>query len=103
MDKHKIWDSLVKWYRTAADQGNAMAQRNRSLMYDRGHRVPRDYAEAVKRYRKAADQGDADAQSSLGLTYYHGNGVPQDYAEAMKWYRKEEQGVKRNRGSVLAL
>ena len=53
----------VKWYRLAADQGNATAQFNLALMYANGQGVPQNYAEAVKWYRLAADQGDAEAQN----------------------------------------
>ena len=48
-------------------------------MYDRGERVPQDYAEAIKWYRKAAEQGYASAQYNLGIMYDDGEGVPQDY------------------------
>ena len=84
----------VKWYRKAADQGIAVAQRHLGSYYDSGNGVPKDSAEAVKWYRKAADQGDAIAQSYLGLMYDSGNGVPKDSAEAVKWYRKAaDQGL----------
>jgi hypothetical protein len=78
----------AKWYRKAADQGDADAQYKLGLLYDNGQGVPLDYAEAAKWYRKAADQENADAQFKLGLLYDNGQGVPQDYAEAAKWYRK---------------
>ena len=77
----------VKWYRLAADQGDAGAQYNLGVMYDQGRGVPQNYAEAVKWYRLAADQGDAIAQYNLGVMYDKGQGVPQNYAEAVKWYR----------------
>ena len=35
-------------------------------MYDNGHGVPQDYAQALTWYRKAADQGYAAAQFNLG-------------------------------------
>ena len=38
----------VKWYRRAAEQGDAYAQNNLGLMYANGKGVPQDYAEAVK-------------------------------------------------------
>ncbi len=57
----------VRWYRLAADQGNATAQFNLGVMYDTGRGVPQDDAEAVRWYRLAADQGDADAQFNLGF------------------------------------
>jgi uncharacterized protein len=49
----------VKWYRLAAEQGNANAQYNLGVMYDNGDGVVQDYAEAVKWYRLAAEQGNA--------------------------------------------
>jgi TPR repeat protein len=75
----------VKWFRKAADQGEAVAQYNLGLMYYNSKGVPRDYVEAVKWFRKAADQGDADAQFILGLMYAKGEGVPQDYVQAHMW------------------
>ena len=79
--------ALREW-RPLAERGNATAQHNLGVMYDRGQGVPRDYVEAVKWYRKAAVQGDAPAQLNLGLLYEKGQGVPRDYVEAVKWYRK---------------
>ena len=67
--------------------GDAAAQFNLGLMYDRGHGVPQDDAEAAKWFRKAAEQVDALAKYSLGVMYREGQGVPQDYAKAMKWFR----------------
>jgi uncharacterized protein len=84
--------ALREW-RPLAEQGDASAQTNLGLMYDRGLGVPQDYAEAMKWYRLAAEQGEVSAQFNLGLMYDRGLGVPQDYAEAMKWYRlAAEQG-----------
>ncbi len=48
----------LKWYRLAADQGNAFAQGNLGWMYHNGDGVSQDYAEASKLYRLAADQGE---------------------------------------------
>ena len=64
----------MKWYRLAADQGDAGAQYNLGVMYDNGQGVPQNYAEAVKWYRLAADQGDASAQYNLGVMYDNGRG-----------------------------
>ena len=38
----------VKWYRLAAEQGDAQAQSNLGVMYDNGEGVPEDDKEAVK-------------------------------------------------------
>ncbi len=75
-------------FRPLADQGVAEAQFNLGLMYDGGHGLPQNQAEAVRWYRKAADQGSAHAQYNLGVKYDHGEGVPQDDAEAVRWYRQ---------------
>ena len=78
----------AKWFRLAAEQGEAQAQKNLGIMYDNGRGVPQDYKEAVKWYRLAAEQGEAQAQKNLGIMYYNGRGVSQDYKEAFKWYTK---------------
>jgi len=75
----------VKWYRKAAEQGEAYAQLHLGLMYAKGEGIPEDDKEAVKWYRKAAEQGFADAQSLLAESYLKGEGVPQDYVTAYAW------------------
>ncbi len=83
----------VKWFRRAAEQGDAKAQSNLGFIYGEGLGVSQDDAQALKWFRKAAEQGDARAQYNLGLMYDKGRSVPQDDAEAMKWWRKAaEQG-----------
>jgi len=70
----------------SAKQGDADAQYNLGIMYERGQGATQDDAEAVKWYRKAAEQGHARAQGLLGLMYHQGLGVPQDYLQAHMWY-----------------
>jgi TPR repeat protein len=60
------YQEVLKWYRLAADQGNADARNSLGWMYDSAQGVARDYQEAVKWYRLAAHQGNADAQNTLG-------------------------------------
>ena len=82
-----------RWYRKAADQGNADAQVNLGVMYSKGHDVTQNHAEALKWYRKAAEQGSAMAQYNMGVVYNSGLGVGKDYTQAVHWYRKAaEQG-----------
>ena len=75
----------VKWYRLAAEQGDAAAQFNLGIKYDQGEGVPEDDSEAVKWYRLAAEQGDATAQFNLGIKYAQGEGVLEDYVQAHAW------------------
>jgi tetratricopeptide (TPR) repeat protein len=78
----------VRWYRQAAEQGEAKAQYNLGTMYDFGSGVPEDDAEAVRWYRQAADQGNVSAQEILGLMYANGAGVPEDLTEAFRWFSR---------------
>ena len=78
----------VKWFRKAAEQGNALAQNGLGNCYYAGKGVMRDYDEAVRWYRKSAEQGNALAQYNLGACYYNGEGVTQNYDQAIKWFRK---------------
>ena len=49
----------VKWYRKAAEQGDADAQYNLGWMYKNGYGISQDDSEAVKWFRKVAEQGYA--------------------------------------------
>ena len=87
------YSEAVKYYRQAADKGNAQAQFDLGSCYERGRGVSRDLAEAFKWYKKSAEQGNKFAQYSLSLCYENGNGVTMNYSEAAKWVRKSaEQG-----------
>ncbi len=93
-DGEKYRAEAMKWYRNAAEQGDAEAQCSLGWMYNNRESVQmRNYTEAEKWYRKAAEQGYAEAQIGLAIMYLNGLGVTPDYSEAMKWYRKAaEQG-----------
>jgi len=92
--QRRDFSEAAKWYRAAADHGDAEAQFRLGILYYFGQGVPQDNGEAVKWYRRAAEQGVALAQGSLGAMYGSGRGVPQNYGEAVKWYRRAaEQGV----------
>ena len=62
---NKDYSTAVKWYRKAAEQGNASAQCNLGACYGKGYGVDKDYDLAVQWYRKAARQGDKTAQNNL--------------------------------------
>ena len=78
----------VRWFRNAAEQGDAVGQECLGTCYYNGEGVTKDRTEAVRWYRKAADQSNAEAQFHLGNCYYSGEGVAKDEAEAVRWYRK---------------
>lgn len=91
----------------AATQGDAEAQTTIGAMYQVGHGVRQDYAEAVKWYRLAADQGVVVAQYNLGLMHAKGQGVPQDFVQAHFWFNiaasQGHKGAAKNRDLVASL
>jgi TPR repeat protein len=50
------YTEAMKWYRLAADQGNASAQNNLGAMYGDGQGVPQDYIQAHKWHNLAASR-----------------------------------------------
>ncbi len=65
--KEQSYSEAVKWFRKAAEQGDAAAQRALGVCYDNGYGVEQSDSEAIKWYQKAADQGDASALEALAL------------------------------------
>ncbi|MBP5545230.1 MAG: sel1 repeat family protein [Kiritimatiellae bacterium] len=111
----KDMEEASKWFRLAADLGDARAEYYLGLGYLLGIGVPQDDFKALDllrqsgnqdfgqaretldslagRYRKEAEEGDSSAQFILGAAYEHGDGVSKDPVKAVKWYRKAaEQG-----------
>jgi TPR repeat protein len=91
--RRKDYAEAMRWYREAADQGNAQAQSNIGVLYENGLGVAQDDVEAGRWYGKAADQGNASSQNNVGRLFEKGH----DYAKAMRWYREAA-----DQGSVVA-
>src|SRR5262249_21230285 len=86
-ERRKDYLSAMRWYRIAADQGDARAQDAVGHLYVHGWGVSANYPEAMRWYKMAAGQGNVSAQTDIGLLYFNGLGIPRDHAEAMRWYR----------------
>ena len=69
-----------------AEQGDASAQSNLGVMYEKGQGVVQNYKIALKWYRLSAEQGHAGAQYNLGGMYGRGMGVIQDNIYAHMWF-----------------
>ena len=80
----------LKWFRKAADAGNANAMFNVGAYYSNGlGGLEKDEVEALKWVRKAAEAGNASAMCNIGWFYQKGlGGLKKDEVEALKWYRK---------------
>ena len=85
--KHADPPPPVEDMRGLADQGDANAQYNLGVRYDRGQGVRQDYQEALHWYKLAAAQGHSAAQYNVCMMVDLGHGLPQDYQEAVRWCR----------------
>ncbi len=75
-------DVALKWFRAAAEQGNAQGQFFLGAMY----LLPsKDVPQGLRWLRLSAEQGMPDAQLLLGMAYLKGSDVPQDLVEADMW------------------
>ena len=80
------YPTLIRALRPLVEQGNPMAQELFGSLYEEGHGVPQNYAEAMRWYRSAAEKGVADAMGCLGLMAFGGRGMPQNYVQAHMWF-----------------
>lgn len=76
----------LRWYRKAAEQGDAGAQYHLGFSYAKGQGVPQNHVQAMRWYRLAAEQGDSSAQYNLGVMYEKGLGATANIVEAYKWF-----------------
>ena len=85
----KTYYEAVKWYKKAADMGDAKGICSLARMYDYGYGVSKDSEKAEELYLKSAGMGYALAQFYLGDYYDAG----MDYNKAIEWFTKAgEQG-----------
>ena len=82
-------DGLKKahdWYRKAADAGSPLGMSKLAWLYDEGHHVEADKAEAMGWYMKAAEAGEPTAMHRVGDGFRDGEGVAADIVIAIRWY-----------------
>jgi hypothetical protein len=83
-----VESEAVKWYKKAAEQGNAEAEAMLGATYLFGGGVYYNYYEGMRLLRESANGGIVESNFTIGLIFANGSGVPQDYAEAAQWYRR---------------
>lgn len=59
------YDKAIKYYKDAAEQGDAVAQNILGFMYENGRGVPENYEVAMEWYQKAEEQGHEDALADV--------------------------------------
>lgn len=84
---HRDMQEAVKWYRMAAEKGDALAMLKLGLLYTRGRGIAADPAEGVRWFKQAVDAGNLPSMRELAACYAQGNGVKKDMAEAIRLYR----------------
>jgi TPR repeat protein len=61
----KLYGDAFKWYKLAADKGNAHAQEKIAWMFYKGKGVSKNKTEAISWWKLSAKQGNVDAINSL--------------------------------------
>ncbi|MDD2800979.1 MAG: protein kinase [Methylobacter sp.] len=77
-----------RWYQKAAELGDAQAQYNLGVMYQKGRNVPVDMDKAFSWYQKSANQGNILGLYNLGYCHLHGLGTTKDVAKAAEILQK---------------
>ena len=61
----KDYKESARWFKSAAEQGNAGAQFEVGMMYYKGEGVSSDLKESARWFKLAADQGNKQAKKAL--------------------------------------
>ena len=84
--KQKNYVRAEKYFLSAANKGDPVAQTYLGVIYLKGLDGYEDYPKALNFFQQAAEQGVAIAQKYLGDIYINGIGVPQDFVKAAEYY-----------------
>lgn len=76
----------IKWYRSAAELNDDIAQFYLGYLYYQAIGLKQDYKLAFHWFAKAAEQGNADFQYNLGNLHRYGEGTIVNVEHALKWY-----------------
>ena len=89
--------------RELASGGDADAQYEIAMMYQRGEHYKEDHAKAFEWFMKSAIQGHSDAQLRVGMAYDNGDGVLMDNDEALSWYSKAYENGNNEAAFILGV
>ena len=76
----------LKWFRAAAEQGEAYARNRLGAAYYLGEGVLKDDGKAFEWYLMAAQQGNPASHAAVGDCYAAGIGVKMNMVEAYAYY-----------------
>lgn len=84
-------DAVLEWTRLAGF-GDAEAQFQMGVIYEKGRVFPRNPTDAARWYRDAMGNGSAKGAYNLGLLHMRGAGVAKDPARAAKLFERAAKG-----------
>ncbi|MCX6861247.1 MAG: tetratricopeptide repeat protein [Verrucomicrobia bacterium] len=76
----------MKWFRKAAEHGDADAQNSLGYSYQTGIGIAQDATEAVRWFTLAAEHRFPRAWANLAICHANGYGVPKDVVESYAWW-----------------
>lgn len=82
------YEKAIYWFKLAAKDNWADAERNLAICYDKGLGVKRDFDLSTYWYKRAANHGNAEAMCSIAEMYYEGLGFEQNEEKAWYWMNK---------------
>lgn len=92
----KDGDAAIKWFRAAAEAGDARGMAFLGIAYLHGDHVPKDMTQAARWLKPAAEKGEQSAMTYLAVMYQWGEGVAKDPAKALELFEaaaKKGSGV----------
>ena len=99
------FDTALREWRPAAEEGMVEAQYNLALIYYHGNGIPVDLEQAHQWYLRAAEQNYVRAQYRVAEMYEKGEGLRKDLIQAYFWFRvagKEKYSDARKRRRKVA-
>lgn len=93
----------LRWWRRAAEMGDAEAMRILGHMYHHSELIDRDDGAALSWYSRAAEAGDTVAMAMLGMMYLNGEGVAVDNEAGMAWFTRAAEGGETGVYTLLGL
>ncbi len=87
LGKNQDYETALKLYHKAAEQGSLEAMCDLGYMYLVGQGVKMDKEASAYWYKRSADLGYLHSIRDIGQSYMKGEGVPINYAEACRYFK----------------
>jgi len=81
------YKKAFKYYETLAQKGNARAQNDLAILYNKGLGVIKNPQKAIKLFKLSAEKGYSRAWVNLGAEYVKGDIILQDLNEATRLFK----------------